>query len=362
VSAQTVLKHSNWFPEGQVIAVKVIEPWIAEVAKVTNGRVRIETLPKVVGQRARPVRRGPRWPGRLWWCSSNGYTPGRFDILGNRRAALHGLTRRRCSAPRCTASTPKHVAKYGEYKGVHPLAVFVVAAPQLFNNKRPLHAIGDFKGLKIRSNSAGTTQALRCWAPFPVSKPATETYELMSSGVLDGTVMPPEVDPAVQAGGALELRHDHPRRADQLHPDAGDQRGQVEGAVAGRPRRDHQDLRREFAAQHRLAYITATRHVEAMKKATSRSRPRTPRWWRDEAGAQADGGSWAEKAQKRGVPKPEKRCWMRCAPKWRPWKRALTHAPRTLARRGRCARWKARPRAAAALMLVVLVDVSAATS
>ena len=47
--AQTVLKHSNWFPEGQVMRVKVIDPWKEEVAKVTNGRVRIETLPKVVG-------------------------------------------------------------------------------------------------------------------------------------------------------------------------------------------------------------------------------------------------------------------------------------------------------------------------
>jgi hypothetical protein len=67
---------------------------------------------------------------------------------------------------------------------VHPLAVFVVAP------KRPLHSLSVFKGLNLRSNCSGTTQALTLLRAVP--KPATETYELMSAGVLDGTLMPPE--------------------------------------------------------------------------------------------------------------------------------------------------------------------------
>lgn len=188
--AQTVLKHSNWFPEGQVMRVKVVEPWIAEVNKVTNGRVRIETLPKVVG--SVPGQYDVARDGQAdVVVFSNGYTPGRFDILEIGELPFMG-DKAEVFGPALHRFYSKHVAQYGEYKGVHPLAVFVVASPQLFNNKRPLHALSDFRGLKIRSNSAGTTQALSLLGAVPVNKPATETYELMSSGVLDGTVMPPE--------------------------------------------------------------------------------------------------------------------------------------------------------------------------
>lgn len=188
--SQTVLKHSNWFPEGQVMRVKVIEPWIAEVAKVTNGRVRIETLPKVVGSVSGQfdVARDGQADIVVF---SNGYTPGRFDVLEIGELPFLG-DKPEVFGPALHRFYTKHAAKYGEYKGVHPLAVFVVAPPQIFNSKRPLHSVADFKGLKIRSNSAGTTQILSLLGAVAVSKPATETYELMSSGVLDGTVMPPE--------------------------------------------------------------------------------------------------------------------------------------------------------------------------
>jgi TRAP-type C4-dicarboxylate transport system substrate-binding protein len=188
--AQTVLKHSNWFPEGQVMRVKVIEPWIAEVAKVTNGRVKIETLPKVVGsvQGQFDVARDGQADIVVF---SNGYTPGRFDILEVGELPFMG-DKPEVFGPALHRFYSKNLVSYGEYKGVVPLSVFVVAPPQFFNSKRALKSVADFKGMKIRSNSAGTTQALTLLGAVPVAKPATETYELMSSGVLDATVMPPE--------------------------------------------------------------------------------------------------------------------------------------------------------------------------
>src|SRR5690606_11316464 len=79
-AAPFVLRHSNWFPEGQVMRVNVIEPWKAEVERVTEGRVKIETLPKVVGsvQGQYDVARDGQADIVVF---SNGYTPGRFDIL-----------------------------------------------------------------------------------------------------------------------------------------------------------------------------------------------------------------------------------------------------------------------------------------
>lgn len=200
--AEIVLKHSNWFPEGQVMRVNVIEPWKDEVERATEGRVRIETMPKVVGsvQGQYDVARDGQADLVVF---SNGYTPGRFDILELGELPFLG-DRPDIFGPALHRFYTKHVAQYGEYRDVVPLSVFVVAPPELFNNQRKIESIEDFDGLKIRSNSRGTTELLKLLGAVPVSRPATETYELMSSGVLDGTVMPPESIPAFNLVEASE--------------------------------------------------------------------------------------------------------------------------------------------------------------
>lgn len=188
--AQTVLKYSNWLPAGQAMRVEVIEPWIAEVEKVTNGRVKIETLPKVIGsvQGQYDVARDGQADIVVF---INGYTPGRFDVSEVLELPFMG-DNPELYAPIVDRFYRKHLVQYGEYKGLHPLSVYVVSPGQFFNNQRPIKALEDFKGLKIRSPQAGATAALTLLGAVPVAKPASEAYELLSSGVLDGTMMPPE--------------------------------------------------------------------------------------------------------------------------------------------------------------------------
>ena len=186
----TVLRYSNWLPVGQAMRVQVVEPWIAEVEKVTSGRVKVDMLPKVVG--TVPAQFDVARDGQADVVMFvNGYTPGRFDIselielpFMSDNASLY--------APIVDRFYRQHLAQYGEYKGVHPLSVFVVSPGQLFNNKLPVKSVADMKGLKIRSPQVGATQSLALLGAVPVSKPVSEAYELLSSGVLDGTMLPPE--------------------------------------------------------------------------------------------------------------------------------------------------------------------------
>ncbi|WP_165435287.1 TRAP transporter substrate-binding protein [Bradyrhizobium sp. Leo121] len=188
--AATVLKYSNWLPVGNVMREKVVEPWIAEVAKVTNGSVKIEMLPKVIGSVPAQfdVARDAQADITIF---VNGYTPGRFDVM--EVAELPFM----CDNAELYAAVVNnfyrtHLAQYGEYRGVHPLSVFVIGTGQLFNNKRPIRALADIKGLKLRSPQPGVTQSLNLLGAVPVSKPASELYELLSSGVIDGTLLVPE--------------------------------------------------------------------------------------------------------------------------------------------------------------------------
>jgi len=193
-AAQTVLKYSNWLPAGQAMRVEAIEPWIAEVEKATQGQVKIETLPKVVG--TVPAQFDVARDGQAdLVIFVPGYTPNRFDLLEVLQLPFMS-DNPEAFAPVADRFYRKHLASHNEFKGVHPLSVFVVSPGQLFNNKRPLRTLADFKGLKIRSPQASATQALTLLGAVPVSKPVSETYELLSSGVLDGTFMPPESIPA----------------------------------------------------------------------------------------------------------------------------------------------------------------------
>ncbi|WBY03055.1 TRAP transporter substrate-binding protein [Ramlibacter tataouinensis] len=190
----TVLKYSNWLPAGQAMRVEVIEPWIAEVEKATQGRVKIDTLPKVVG--TLPAQFDVARDGQAdLVVFIPGYTPNRFDILEVLQMPFIS-DNPEVLAPIADRFYRKHLASYGEFKGVHPLSVYVVSPGQLFNAKRPLRSIADFKGLKFRSPQPSATQALTLLGAVPVNKPVSETYELLSSGVLDGTLMPPESIPA----------------------------------------------------------------------------------------------------------------------------------------------------------------------
>jgi len=194
VSAQTVLKYSNWLPPGQAMRVDVIEPWIAEVEKVTQGRVKIDTLPKVVG--SLPAQFDVARDGQAdLVVFIPGYTPNRFDILEVLQLPFMSDNPEQF-APVADRFYRKSLASYNEFKGVHALSVYVVSPGQLFNRVRPIRTLADFKGLKMRSPQPSATQALSLLGAVPVSKPVSETYELLSSGVLDGTFMPPESIPA----------------------------------------------------------------------------------------------------------------------------------------------------------------------
>ena len=190
----TTVKYSNWLPAGQAMRVEVIEPWIAEVEKITQGRVKIDTLPKVVG--TVPAQFDVARDGQAdLVVFIPGYTPNRFDILEVAQLPFMGDDPERL-APVVDRFYRKNLASYNELKGVHPLSVYVVSPGQLFNRVRPIKTLADIKGLKIRSPQASSTQALTLLGGVPVSKPVSETYELLSSGVLDGTFMPPESIPA----------------------------------------------------------------------------------------------------------------------------------------------------------------------
>lgn len=181
-----VIRYSNWLPPNHQLLSGVFVPWAADVEKATQGRVRIEFLPKMVG--TVPAQYDAVLDGLADAAMAiPGYTPGRFPLIELGELPLI-VDDPRIGAGAFYRFYKKHLAPRNVFKGVHVLSAFTVSAGQIFTVKRSIDRLDDLRGLKLRSPVSSTTATIQALGAVPVAKPVNELYELLSNGVLDGSL------------------------------------------------------------------------------------------------------------------------------------------------------------------------------
>src|SRR5262249_9743 len=188
--AQTTLTMSSWVSPQHHLTAVVLQGWATEVEKATSGRVRLQMLPKHPS--AAPgtfdaVRDGLVDVSYV----TASYTPARHVLPllpelpgGGATATINSVAYSRIHW--------KYLDAAGEYKGVKLLGVFTHGPGQMFNTKLPITKVEDLVGLKIRSGARIPGEMGRALGASAFVKPAPESYELLSSGVADGTFFPAE--------------------------------------------------------------------------------------------------------------------------------------------------------------------------
>ena len=73
------------------------------------------------------------------------------------------------------------------HNAVHTLTVHVHPAGNLYNTKREITKLDDFKGLKIRIPNRMVSEALKMYGGVPVAGPVTQIRNGLAKGVYDGT-------------------------------------------------------------------------------------------------------------------------------------------------------------------------------
>ncbi len=187
--AQVVLTASSWVPPSHALS-EVQKDWCAQLEKKTAGQAKCNILPR--GVAAPPatfdaIRNGLADVS----FTVHGYTPGRFvttqiaefPFLGDSAEAVS------VAFQRTLAKTP---AMLDEHKGVKVLAVFTHGPGAVFNTKRAVTRAEDLTGLKWRVGGGVVNEIGKALGMNVTLKPSTENYELLSSGVLDGTLFPAE--------------------------------------------------------------------------------------------------------------------------------------------------------------------------
>jgi TRAP-type C4-dicarboxylate transport system substrate-binding protein len=189
VAAQTVLTVSSWVPPTHSLSVAQKE-WCDLVEKNSAGKVKCNILPRAV---ANP-------PGTLDAVKNgladvsftvHGYTPGRFVLTQMAEFGFLGDAAEPLSVAFNKVAT-KHPQFAQEHQGVHVLAYFTHGPGIVFNTKKPVTKIDDLQGLKWRVGGGMVNEIAKTLGMNVTLKPAPESYELLSGGVMDGTLFPAE--------------------------------------------------------------------------------------------------------------------------------------------------------------------------
>ena len=190
VAQTTTLTMSSWVSPSHLLTKDVLAVWGQQVEKATNGRVKLHMLPKHPSAA----------PGTFDAVRDDlvdvsyvtaSYTPARHVLPLLAELPGSGAT----SLINSVAFSRihwKYLQQVGEYKGVKLLGVFTHGPGQMFNTKRPINKVEDLSGMKIRTGGGIAEEMARALGASAFVKPAPESYELLSSGVADGTFFPLE--------------------------------------------------------------------------------------------------------------------------------------------------------------------------
>jgi TRAP-type C4-dicarboxylate transport system substrate-binding protein len=189
-SAQTVLTMSSWVPLTHSLTRDVLMVWAKEVEQATHGRVKFEMLPK---HPSAPPGTFDAVRDDLVDVSfvTASYTPARHPLP--LMAELPGAgTTAEINSVAFSRIHWKYFQPANEYKGVKLLGVFTHGPGQMFTVKKPVNSVADLAGMKIRTGGGMAEAAAKALGASPFVKPAPESYELLSSGIADGTFFPVE--------------------------------------------------------------------------------------------------------------------------------------------------------------------------
>jgi TRAP-type transport system periplasmic protein len=186
---QVTLTASSWLAPSHLLS-RAQADWCTEVSKATQDRVKCNILPKPVTPPPGTFDAVRDGLADLSF-SVQGYTPGRFTVTKIAEMPFLGESAVATSVA-YQRIHDKHLAKLDEHKGLKVLAVFTHGPGVIFNNKKAVNTLADLDGIKFRVGGGVVNDVGKALGVNMTLKPAPQSYELLSSGVVDGVWFPDE--------------------------------------------------------------------------------------------------------------------------------------------------------------------------
>lgn len=184
------LRLHHYVPAASFPHTRFLAPWAETIERESDGRIRVQIAPAMqlggtVAQLYDQVRDGVV---DLVWTMP-GATPGRFP-----RTEIFELPFVATDAASTNLALQDYFAAHlrDEFREVHVLLLHTNDGLVVHAN-RPIRRLEDYAGLRVRAPNRAGTLYLRAVGASPVGAPIGEVPQMLSKGIIDGTLISHEI-------------------------------------------------------------------------------------------------------------------------------------------------------------------------
>jgi len=201
---QLELKIHHFLPPTSTLHAKVIVPWCNKIEKESGGELKCRIYPamQLGGTPTQLYDQVKDGVVDIAWIVP-GYSAGRFPAI-----EVFELPFMMRSTEATSKALWEYVAenKIDEFDDVHLLALHVHGPGYFHMINKPIRTRADLQGQRIRAPTRETNKLIGLLGATPVGMPLPQVPEALAKGVIDGTIVPWEIVPAIKAN---ELTHFH---------------------------------------------------------------------------------------------------------------------------------------------------------
>ena len=196
LAQEVTLRLHQFLPPVATVPAKILKPWGEKVAAASGGRIAVQHFDAMsLGGRPPELMDQARDGVVDLAMTVVGYTPGRFP-----RTEVFELPFMMTNPVATSLAFWEMVEtdfQQSEYGDLKVLGAWV-HGPGVIHGKEPIAKLEDFKGRTVRGPTRVINDMLSELGAEPVGMPLPSIPEAMSKGVINATVIPWEVTPAVR--------------------------------------------------------------------------------------------------------------------------------------------------------------------
>jgi TRAP-type C4-dicarboxylate transport system substrate-binding protein len=183
---EVVFKVAHFLPAGVPTQQRVLQPWCEDLKRDSNGRIGCQFYPAMQlggtpAQLADQVKNGV---ADVVWTAP-GYSTGRFPIIET--FELPFMVADATSGSRAVWTFYQEYAQQ-EFSAYKVLAFHVDGGQAVHTGSKPVRAMADWKGLKLRASTRLGAKTVAALGGTPVGMPPSQLTESISKGVVDGAM------------------------------------------------------------------------------------------------------------------------------------------------------------------------------
>ncbi|MGE3986462.1 TRAP transporter substrate-binding protein [Pseudorhodoplanes sp.] len=194
--APVTLKLHHYLPPSSNLHAKLYVPWAEKLSADSGGRLKVDIFPAMQLGGTLPQLYDQARQGVVDMVSIvPGATPGRFPATEVIELPFVPARRGIVNAQACQEFAEKHLGNtFADVK----LLSFWAHDQGVIHSNRPVTSMKDMKGLRLRSPSRLTGEALTALGATPIGMPIPQIPEALAQRTLDGAVVPWEPVPSLR--------------------------------------------------------------------------------------------------------------------------------------------------------------------